>query len=243
LQAVILAGGLGTRLRELVGDRPKPLANIDGKPFLEYQIEFLKKYRITDIVLCIGYLGEKIERHFSNGTEYGVSIAYSSERNLLGTGGALKNARKLLHKRFFVLNGDTIFLINLFDMEKFHKKNFADATLALTKVKDQSGYGSVSLERKGNNPRGCKIVGFSEKTSFMNSLISAGIYLVEKDLFCFADLPDTFSLEHHFLPRIVQTSRVYGFVDKCAYFVDMGTVAGYRKLEEDLKLRKIMGVE
>ncbi|MDQ6862406.1 MAG: nucleotidyltransferase family protein [Thermoproteota archaeon] len=243
MQAVILAGGLGTRLRQIAGDRPKPLVDMDGKPFLEYQIEFLKKYHITDLILCIGYLGEKIERHFLTGADYGVSIIYSREGNLLGTGGALKNARELLHKRFFVLNGDTIFLINLSNMEKFHEQNSADATLALTKVNDQSQYGSVNLEFQGNNRYGNRIVGFSEKSSLTNSLINAGIYVIEKDLFRWADLPEAFSLETHFLPSILQTSRVCGFVDERAYFVDIGTVVGYRKLEEDLKLRKIMGVE
>lgn len=241
MQAVILAGGLGTRLREIVGDIPKPLAEIDGKPFLEYQIEFLKKYYITDIVMCVGYLAEKIEGHFSDGSKYGVSIMYSREPSLLGTGGALKNAIDLLHKQFFVLNGDTIFSINLFDMEKFHERNSADATIALTKVNDQSQNRNVTLEYKKNNQYGSKILDFSEKSASKDSLINAGIYIIEKRLIYQADLPKCFSLENHFFPRIVQTSRVCGFVDEFAYFVDIGTLAGYRKLHEDIKLRKISG--
>lgn len=122
-------------------------------------------------------------------------------------------------------------------MEKFHEQVLADATLALTKVNDQSRYGSVTLE---HNQYGNKILGFSEKSTSSGSLINAGIYLMEKKLFCRADLPETFSFESYLLPRIVQTSRVCGFVDECAYFVDIGTIAGYRKLEEDIKLQKIM---
>lgn len=239
MQAVILAGGIGTRLREIVSDRPKPLAEIDGKPFLEYQIDFLKKYCITDLILCIGYLGEKIEKHFLDGTDYGVSITYSREQELLGTGGALRNAMGLLHQRFFVLNGDTFFLINLFDMEKFHDQTLADATLALTKVNDSARYGSVNLE---HNLYGNNIVGFSEKSTSAGSLINGGIYLMEKELFFQENLPEKFSFESYLLPRIIRTSRVCGFVDDCAYFVDIGTIAGYRKLEEDIKLQKVIAL-
>jgi D-glycero-alpha-D-manno-heptose 1-phosphate guanylyltransferase len=239
LQAVILAGGLGTRLREIVMDRPKSLAVINGKPFLEYQIEFLKKYEITDIVICIGYLGKKVERQFLDGKKYGVSVTYSRERNQLGTGGALKNARALLDNRFFVLNGDTIFLTNLFDLEDFHKQNSADVTMALTRVEDQTRYGSVTLEDDSKNQHGCRIRNFSEKSSVPGVLINAGIYLMEKNLFSWTNLPRIFSLENDFLPRIVQSSRFYGFVDVGAYFVDMGTAEGYRKLEEDIKMRRI----
>lgn len=239
MQAVILAGGLGTRLREIVTDRPKSLAVINGKPFLEYQIEFLKKYEITDIVICIGYLGKEVERQFLDGKKYGVSITYSREQDLLGTGGALKNARTLLDNRFFVLNGDTIFLTNLLDLENFHKQNSADVTMALTRVEDQSRYGSVTLERKGTNQYGSKVLAFSEKSSASGPLINAGIYLIEKGLFSWDTLPRIFSLENDFLPRIVESSRFYGFLDIDAYFVDMGTAEGYRKLEEDIKMRRI----
>jgi D-glycero-alpha-D-manno-heptose 1-phosphate guanylyltransferase len=241
LQAVILAGGLGTRLRQIVNDRPKPLAEICGKAFLEYQIEFLKKYHVKDIILCIGYLGEKIEEHFLEGSAYGVFITYSKERDLLGTGGALRNARDLLGERFFVLNGDTLFMINLFEMEKFHEQNLADATIALTKVKDQSRYGSVTLEKNTfNNRIGSRIIGFSEKSCSSGSTVNAGIYLIEKKLFPWEDLPTTFSLESNFLPSIIQTSIVLGFVDEHAYFVDIGTIEGYRTLQEDMKSRRLL---
>jgi D-glycero-alpha-D-manno-heptose 1-phosphate guanylyltransferase len=239
LQAVILAGGLGTRLREVVRDRPKPLAELDGKPFLEYQIDFLKKYCITDLIICVGYLSEKIENHFLDGTDYGVSIAYSREEELLGTGGALKNAMDLLHEQFFVLNGDTLFLINLFEMEKFHEYELADATLALTKVNDPSRYGSVIID---HNDRGNHILSFSENST-SRTLINAGIYIMNKELFCHSDLPDRFSFENYFLPKIIQTSRVCGFVDECAYFVDIGTATGYRRLEEDIKLQRIAALK
>jgi D-glycero-alpha-D-manno-heptose 1-phosphate guanylyltransferase len=229
---VILAGGLGTRLRTIVTDKPKALVEINGKPFLEYQLEFLKKYHVSDVIICTGYMGEKVENYFSNGTENGISVRYSREQDLLGTGGALKNASFMFEDRFFVLNGDTIFHINLNDMRDFHEKNRADVTIALTSVSDQSRYGNVACE-------GNRITGFSEKSSKSGHFISAGIYLMEKGLFHWNDLPDTFSLENDFLPDFVHKSRVYGFVDIKAYFVDIGTVEGYSKLSKDIKLGRI----
>lgn len=237
MQAVILAGGLGTRLRGIVTDKPKALVEINGRPFLEYQLDFLKKYHVTDVIICTGYLGEKVEKHFADGKKFGLSIRYSRELSLLGTGGALKNASSMLDDRFLVLNGDTIFHTNLNDMQNFHKKNYADATIALTMVSDQSRYGSVTCE--GGNPisndTGNRITGFSEKFSNSGLLVSGGIYMMEKSLFPWQDLPNIFSLENDFLPRVVLRSRVHGFVDSNAYFVDIGTVEGYRKLSEDIK--------
>jgi NDP-sugar pyrophosphorylase family protein len=239
LQAAILAGGLGTRLRELVNDRPKALAEINGKAFLEYQIEFLKRFLITDIVICTGFLGEKVEKHFSDGNKFGVSIRYSRERDLLGTGGALKNARSMLDNRFFVLNGDTLFQTDLSEMEHFHEQNYADITMALTRVSDRSRYGSVTLEDNYNNRHGSRITNFSEKSSSSGSFINSGIYLMEKSSCSWHELPDIFSLENNILPQVVLRSRVYGFLDVNAYFIDIGTVQGYRKLERDIKLRRI----
>jgi D-glycero-alpha-D-manno-heptose 1-phosphate guanylyltransferase len=241
LQAIILAGGLGTRLRTIVTDKPKALVGINGKPFLEYQLEFLKKYRITDIIICTGYLGEKVESYFSNGERYGVSIRYSRERDLLGTGGALKNASSMLNHHFFVLNGDTIFQTNLHEMKNFHERNYADATIALTRVSDQSRYGSVTCEDKNtiSNERRNKITAFSEKSNTSGLLISAGIYLMEKSLFAWNELPDIFSIENDFLPQVVLKSSVHGFVDINAYFVDIGTLEGYRKFNEDIKFSRV----
>ena len=110
MQVAILAGGLATRLRPLTAKIPKSLIQIQSKPFLEYQLEFLKRGGVKDIVLCIGYLGEQIEEYFGNGKKFGVNISYSHEdKNLLGTAGALKNAQNLLQDTFFTMYGILIF--------------------------------------------------------------------------------------------------------------------------------------
>lgn len=108
MQAVLLAGGLGTRLRSVVSDRPKPMALVDGKPFMEYVIMQLKKYGIDEIIFAVGYKGSMVEEYFKDGRELGVKVSYAYEEELLGTAGAIKNAGKLVtDDRFFVLNADT----------------------------------------------------------------------------------------------------------------------------------------
>ena len=106
MQCLILAGGLATRLKPITENIPKGMLPINGKPFLEYQIELLRKNHITNIVLCIGYKGEMIENYFNDGSSFGVNISYSREKSLLGTGGAIRNAYELLHEKFIILYGD-----------------------------------------------------------------------------------------------------------------------------------------
>src|SRR4051812_43140338 len=104
MYALILAGGYGRRLRSVVADKPKPMADVNGKPFLEYQIEELVGFGVTDVVLCVGYLAGQIQAYFGNGSRWGARIAYAVERQPLGTAGALRNAHHLVPETFFVLN-------------------------------------------------------------------------------------------------------------------------------------------
>ena len=122
MQAIILAGGLGTRLKTLVNDRPKAMAHVNDKPFLEYQIDFLKKNNIDQIILCVGYLREKIQEYFGDGRKWDITINYAVEKKLLGTAGALKNAEKYINSSFFVLNGDSFLDIDLPGMASFHHR-------------------------------------------------------------------------------------------------------------------------
>lgn len=141
MKAVILAGGLSSRLRKKINDKPKSMVSVLGKPFLEYQIEQLKRYGITEIVLCVGYLGDQIKYFFKNGAEFGVSIEYATEKKLLGTGGALKNAQKYLQdSTFLVLNGDSYLDMDFLDFIRYHKERKAKRTIALTRVGEEGKY-------------------------------------------------------------------------------------------------------
>src|SRR5579885_3615483 len=159
------------------------MAPVNGKPFLEYQIKFLKNSGIDDIVLSTGYMGEKIEEYFGSGKDDGVSIRYVKEKELLGTGGAVKHSLYALEEQFFVLNGDSIFLIDVDSMIEFHKSNDADLTLALAKVANKSRFGNVLINDK------FQIMEFSEKQSTDGNLISGGIYLFKKNSFNWESFP------------------------------------------------------
>lgn len=233
LQALILVGGLGTRLRTVVKDRPKPMAVIHGKPFLEYQIEFLKKYGVNDIVFSTGYMGEKIEEYFNSGEKHGISIRYAKEKELLGTGGAIKNAQSMLEDKFLALNGDSMFLVDIKSLVKFHEKKQADLTISLVPVQERSRFGSVKIDDNS------QITEFVEKGDFSTGLVSGGIYYFEKNKFDWQSFPEKFSIERDFFPQVITNKRVFGFVSN-SYFVDIGTVEDHDKfgkhIAEGLKL-------
>ena len=175
MQAVLLAGGLGTRLKSVVNDRPKPMADVCGKPFMEYLILELKKHGITDIVLAVGYKGEMVEEYFGNGEQLDVHIEYSYEKEQLGTAGAIKNAGQYIKEsEFFVLNADTFYQAAYSDAIDLYKSENMDMALVLRKVPDVSRYGSVKLDNH-------MIIGFNEKVSdHISGVINGGIYLMRK---------------------------------------------------------------
>ena len=249
IQCIILAGGLGTRLRQVVNDQPKALAEIGRKPFLYYQISFLARYGIKEIVLCTGHLGHMIRDYIQkerNGCEdlfKNMDIKFSDEGDLLlGTGGALKRAKHLLDDRFFLLNGDTLFLSDLNEIVKNHFGAFSDITIGLTEVNDSKRYGTVNLQDQKRKLS--RILSFSEKEETNTqieklSVISAGLYLIEKMSIDWQALPEKFSLEKDLLPVMVAEKRAFGYLDSRAYFIDMGTPEGYNRLREDVSKDKI----
>lgn len=228
MQAVILAGGYGKRLRPLVSDRPKPMANICGKPFLDYQIRFLRKQGIRDILMCVGYMHDEIIKYFRNGEDYSVHIEYSIEEQPLDTGGAIKHVLQLVNENFFLLNGDTIANVNLNSMSNFHKEKNSDITIALVELNNNPRYGHVQIDTDS------RILSFSEKNNVLHkSLVNAGIYLMEKNSINWNILPDTFSLEKNLFPKLILSKKVFGFKFR-DYFIDIGVPTDYMKFENDI---------
>ena len=149
MQVAILAGGLATRLRPLTEEMPKSLIRIQGRPFLEYQLEFLNRGGVEDIVLCVGYLGEQIERYFGNGNRFGVRIRYSHEGDsLLGTAGALKKSEGLLEDPFFAMYGDSYLLLNFSKVMSFFKSQ--DKLALMTAYKNYDRYDRSNTSIEGN---------------------------------------------------------------------------------------------
>ena len=144
MQAVLLAGGLGTRLRSVVSDRPKPMALIEGKPFMEYVIRGLARHGITDIIFAVGYKGSMVEEHFRDGKEMGIHVSYAYEEELLGTAGAIKNAGKFVTEdQFFVLNADTFYQLDYSRLTALSGEKNLDMALVLREVEDVSRYGAA----------------------------------------------------------------------------------------------------
>lgn len=227
MQAVILAGGLGTRLRSIVSDKPKPMVEIKGKPFLEYQIEFLRRHRICDFVLCVGYLHNVIQEYFRDGAPWGVRIKYAVEDELLGTAGAVKNAEKHLQERFVLLNGDSFFDFDLAAMLKFYflwksEDRSSAGCIALTEVDDLRSYGAITINDRG------KILNFEEKSSGSTTAkhINAGVYVLEKEVVSFIPPMQKVSLERETFPGLLHHGKALSGFATRGFFVDIGTPSG-----------------
>ncbi|TND01829.1 MAG: D-glycero-alpha-D-manno-heptose 1-phosphate guanylyltransferase [Bacteroidetes bacterium] len=233
-EAVILAGGFGTRLRDVVNDLPKPMAPVCGKPFLEYLFRYLQHQGVRRVVLSVGYLHEKIENHF--GKRFGeIEIDYFVEKEPLGTGGGIRaGLTKCKSEQVLVLNGDTFFDIPLSRLESVQSHECRVATIALHKVQDASRYGTVEI--KEGTPL---IAGFREKDSTKKgeSYINAGVYIIERQKFLAMTPENTaFSLEtDFFIPSLEKSPVCYAVFNDNPYFIDIGIPSDYQKANEDFR--------
>lgn len=221
MQAIVLAGGFGTRLKAVIKEIPKPMAPIGEKPFLEYILRYLKYQGICSVILSVSYRYEVIQEYFQDNF-LGLEILYSIEKEPLGTGGAIKQALELANRNsLFVLNGDTYFDIDLKDMNL--EKN-SRICLALKKMKNFERYGCVEI-----NPKG-RIEAFKEKEFRQEGLINGGVYLMDKGLFDGFSLENKFSFES-FLQNSFKDLRASAKVFE-DFFIDIG-------IPEDYELAKI----
>jgi NDP-sugar pyrophosphorylase family protein len=224
--AVILAGGLGTRLRSMVNDRPKVMAEIQGRPFLEWLVISLRQGGIHRILLSIGYLGQSIVDYFQDGQAWGVSIDYSREPVPLGTGGALRHCLPLLGEGpVLVLNGDSSCGINFQNYLTWFGTRDRMGALALAQVPQTNRFGQVEITDEGEISR------FQEKASLSPSLwINAGVYLFSPHLLQTIPEGKTVSLEREILPNWVGRG-LWGY--PCSgEFVDLGTPEGYQETQK-----------
>ncbi|AFM27290.1 nucleotidyltransferase family protein [Desulfomonile tiedjei] len=222
ISAFILAGGLGLRLREVVSDRPKPMADIGQTPFLHLLIELLSGKGIREFVLLTGFMGEVVEEYFHAQRFPGVSIRFSKEPNPLGTGGAVKFAERFAAETTLLVNGDTFFDADVEALYRFHRKNNADVTLSLYEVEDVSRYGSVQVDSAG------KVTGFTEKNRVGGiGLVNAGCSLLSADFI--RQLPEgAYSMEERIFPELVRIGTLYGLVQSKPFF-DIGTPESYEE--------------
>ena len=230
MQAILLAGGLGTRLRSVVSDRPKPMALIQGKPFMEYVTRELVRSGITDIIFAVGYKGSMVEEYFKNGEGFGFRAAYAYEETLLGTAGAIKNAGKFITEdRFYVLNADTFYQIDYTRLAQQQDDMNLDMALVLRRVPDVSRYGQAILDESGI------LTAFNEKTDQERpGTINGGIYLMKRSLL--EQIPEgKVSLENEMIPKwLSEERRLGGFVND-GYFIDIGIPEAYFQFQKDVE--------
>lgn len=226
-EAIILAGGLGTRLGGILGDLPKVMAPVAGKPFIEYQLYHLDKWALKRVILSVGYKRDKIIEYFGN--KYNsLEIDYAIEEEPLGTGGAILNALRMVKGHAaFIFNGDTFFDINLQRLEDFRHIKEADLCMSLRFENDTSRFGRVEFD--ANN----RIIAYLEKgESQGEGYINGGTYLVRKDYLLNYGLPEKFSIEQDFFQKYYATEEFYGL--RCfSYFRDIGIPEDYKKAQEE----------
>lgn len=226
-EAIILAGGLGTRLRSAVPDLPKCMAPVAGKPFLSYVIDYYKKQGIHRFVFSLGYMHEVI-LHFLEKKYEGLDYAFVIENEPLGTGGAIRFAcTAAITEAPLILNGDTLFHIQLKAVSDFHFKSKAACTLSLKPMTDFDRYGVVEL-----NPEGT-IKDFKEKKFYKKGLINGGVYVLNRKSFTAMDWPERFSFEKDFLEKQYQSQTLFGIVQE-GYFIDIGIPEDFTKAQTEL---------
>jgi len=230
---IILCGGIGSRLQKVVSDKPKPLAQIHDKPFLEILIEYIAGFGFKRFILSAGYMGEKIREYFIDYRKNELDIEVIIESEPLGTGGALKfSQQSIKSSSFIVMNGDSFCAVDLNSILKYHSNKSALCTLALSKIDNKADYGSVEINSNG------KLISFKEKNinDTDPGYINAGIYIMENEIFDFMK-EKKFSLENDLFPSLLDES-IFGFKTD-EEVLDIGTPERYKRALELLKNRGI----
>lgn len=231
IQAVILAGGMGTRLRPLTLTTPKPILPICNRPFLTYQFELLKTAGIKDIILSLNYKPTKIKKIIGSGSKFGVSVKYLVEPQPMGTAGAFKFAETFIKGTTVVLNGDSFLDFNIQSAIREHNERKALATIVLTKVENSGSYGTVKTSKSN------RVLRFSEKqqTAYTNSTtINAGVYILEPEVLDIIPVNKYFMFETDvFQTLLSERLPFYAHIPKNSYFIDIGTPQNFLQANMD----------
>ena len=237
MQALILAGGKGTRLRPLTVYTPKPIVPICNRPFLLYQIDTMKRAGVTDITLSLSYQPEKIEQQLGDGSNFGVKLKYTVEPQPMGTAGAYKFAEDLIREPTVVFNGDVLTDLDLKVMIRQHQQRGATASIFLIPVDDASMYGVVETDEEGRVQR------FAEKpkpgeTDCRN--INAGAYVLEPKVLDLIPQGENYSFEYALFPKLLEKSEAFfAHIPPRTYWMDIGTPARYLEAHHDLLANRV----
>jgi D-glycero-alpha-D-manno-heptose 1-phosphate guanylyltransferase len=227
MEAIVLAGGRGTRLASVIQDVPKVLAPVGGRPFLELLLQRLRQKGMDRVILSVGYLADRIREHFGEQFD-GLDLAYAVEEKPLGTGGAVMSALNLATTgALFVMNGDTVVDLDYSAMLARHIDTGVTASIAVVEVPDCSRFGRVLIEQD-------RVVGYTEKGYAGPGLISVGTYVVNRDVFARFNMPAAFSIENDFFAPHIHELRPLAFVTT-GYFLDIGIPEDLRRAQTELK--------
>jgi len=225
-ECIILAGGLGTRLQSVVNDVPKCMAEVAGRPFLSYLMDYMGRQEFSHVILSLGYKSEVVLQWLDRKL-YPFEISYVVEDSPLGTGGAIKLAfSKVMERNAYVFNGDTFFDIDTFQLLDFHTEKSAEISLALKPMQDFDRYGSVDISDSG------RILSFNEKQYCKQGLINGGVYIINKDIFSVLHLPEKFSFEKDVMEAHINDIPFYGCIQD-NYFIDIGIPSDIEKANQD----------
>ena len=244
MQALILAGGKGTRLRPLTVYTPKPIVPVLNRPFLLYQIEILRRAGIKDITLSLNYQPDKIEHLLDDGAEYGVNLRYVTEPSPMGTGGAYKYAEDAIRETTVVFNGDVLTDLDVSEVVAFHQKNKAEATIVLTPVENPSAYGLVETSEEYKVSRFLEKPKPEEIADLTTKNINAGIYILEPSVLDLIPAGENSSFEYNIFPELLRQNReFFAFVMDKNYWRDIGTPESYLAAHLDFLSNRVKGFE
>ncbi len=236
MQALILAGGEGTRLRPLTSNVPKPVVPLVDQPFIGYMFDWLRGHGIDDVIMSCGFLADGVRSVLGDGSSFGIRLRYVEEPKPLGTGGALKFAEDLLDERFFMLNGDILTDINLTRQLERHEQTGARATLALMAVEDPSAYGLVRRRPDGSVTEFLEKPGHDQTVN--TNLVNAGAYILEREILAdMAPAGTNISIERDVFPKLVDHG-LYGY-EALGYWLDIGTPGRYLQATYDILEGKV----
>ena len=226
-EAIVLAGGIGTRLRAAVPDLPKCMAPVGGRPFIAWLTDHFRQAGIRRFIFALGYRHDAFDEFFRNSFPDGGYVI-SLEQEPLGTGGAIRQACSLGEQEtVLILNGDTFFRIDLEGLSAFHRGKDADCSLCLKPMKDFDRFGVVELDKDN------RVKNFREKRHYREGLINGGVYALNRERFLQEDLPPVFSFEKDYLERVTDKRRVYG-IEQDHYFIDIGIPEDYRRIQNEI---------
>jgi D-glycero-alpha-D-manno-heptose 1-phosphate guanylyltransferase len=226
-EAIVLAGGKGTRLQEFVSELPKVMAPVAGKPFISYVIDYMLMQGIQHFIFALGYKSNVVISYLE---EQYPTLSYKAviEDELSGTGGAIKNAlAETTAENIFIINGDTLFKAEYRSIDDFHLNSKASCSVALKFMNNVERYGTVEINGEG------KIISFIEKQLNKTGLINGGVYILNKNEFLQKPFPNVFSFEHDYLEKYSNSDAFYG-IEQEGYFIDIGIPEDYNKANKDL---------